>query len=213
MTFIKLPSYITPDGIAQYPRLLIPDTKFMADGVYSVKMEFTGDDAKSLAEFLDGKMEESFKEAKKNNPDKKIIAADAPYSWNDSGTLSVNFKMKASGVTKDGKGWSRKPAIFNADLTPFEGTDIGGGSKLVISYTPAPFFTKLIGAGLSLRLEAVQVIELVIKQPEAFTGGFIKRPVVATRVQSEVIDGLMNGDPSIHAINEMLENHKKEQDE
>ena len=59
MSFIKLPSFTTPDGIAQYPRLLIPDTKFTADGVYSVKMEFAGEDAETLAEFLDSKMEES----------------------------------------------------------------------------------------------------------------------------------------------------------
>jgi len=160
MSFIKLPSYITPDGIAQHTRLLIPETKYAPEGNYSVKMEFTGEDAKTLAEFLDTKMEDSYKEAKKENPSKRIKKADAPHQWNDNGTLSVNFRMKASGVTKDGKAWSRKPPILNADLTPYEGTEITDGSKLVISYTPAPFYIRLIGAGLSIRLEAVQVIGL-----------------------------------------------------
>ena len=196
MSFIKPPSYITPDGIAQYPRLLIPDTKFVPEGNYSVMMEFAGDDAKTLADFLDTKMEESYKEAKENNPDKKIKAADAPYSWNDAGTLSVNFKMKASGVTKDGKGWSRKPVLLNADLTPFEGIDIGGGSKLVISYTPAPFFTQLIGAGISMRLEAVQVIGLPEPVMRPANYGFTKRepqsPSMLAKIKGYLVKQIRN---------------------
>jgi len=106
-------------------------------------------------------MQESFAEAKKENPSKKVKQADAPYSWNDDGVLSVNFKMKASGTTKDGKAWNRKPALFDAKGKPLEvGLTVGGGSKLILSYTPAPFYTGLIGAGLSMRLEAVQVLEL-----------------------------------------------------
>ena len=166
MAFVKPPSFTTPDGIAQHPRLLTPDTKLVAGGVYSVKMEFTGEDAKSFSEFLDAKMEESYKEAEKENPNKRIKKADASYSWDDSGTLSVNFKLTASGVTKDGKVWTRKLPLLNADLTPYKGSEITDGSKLAISYTPAPFYIALIGAGVSMRLEAVQVIEL----PKPFIG-------------------------------------------
>jgi len=161
MAFVKLPSFVTPAGIAQYPRLNVPDTKFVPEGNYSVKLEFTGDEAQELSAFLDTKMQESFAEAKKENPAKKVKQADAPYSWNDDGVLSVNFKMKASGTTKDGKAWNRKPALFDAKGKPLDvGLTVGGGSKLILSYTPAPFYTVLIGAGLSMRLEAVQVIEL-----------------------------------------------------
>ena len=160
MAFAKLPSYVTPAGIAQYPRLNVPDTKFVAEGNYSVKLEVSGDEAQKLSAFLDTKMQESIAEAKKQNPTKKIKEADAPYSWNDDGVLSVNFKMKASGVTKEGKAWNRKPALFDAKGKPLGvGLTIGGGSKLVLSYTPSPFYTALIGAGLSMRLEAVQVLE------------------------------------------------------
>lgn len=195
----NLPSYTTPDGIAQYPRLLIPDTKFVPEGNYSVTMEFTGDDAKTLADFLDTKMEESYKEAKGNNPDKKIKAADAPYSWNDAGTLSVNFKMKASGTTKDGKKWTRKPALLNADLTPFEGAEIAGGSKLAISFTPSPFYTSMIGAGVSMRLEAVQVIEPPETISEVADYGFTSRSSV---VKPTSLKDLVGGD---HAYSEMTE--------
>ena len=183
MSLVKLPSYTTPDGIAQYPRLITPDTKFVAEGVYSVKMEFTGEDAKTLSDFLDTKMEESYREAKKENPHKVIKKADSPYSCNDDGTLSVNFKMKAGGTTKDGKKWTRKPALLNADLTPYVGTDpIGGGSKLAISYTPSPFYSGLIGSGLSMRLESVQILELVTITQDPVSHGFVKREIVEPRV-------------------------------
>jgi hypothetical protein len=161
MAYAKPPSFVTPAGIAQYPRLNAPDTKFNAEGVYSVKLEFSGDEAQELSAFLDAKLQESIAEAKKNNPTKKIKEADAPYSWNDSGNLSVSFKMKASGVTKDGKPWNRKPALFDAKGKPLDPTiQVGGGSTLIINYTPSAFYTAMIGAGLSMRLEAVQVLDL-----------------------------------------------------
>ena len=187
MSYIRLPSYITPDGTAQHTRLYVPDTKLSLDGFYSVKMQFTGEEAQALAQFLDTKMEDSYKEAKKENPSKRIKKADAPHQWNDNGTLSINFKMKASGVTKDGKAWSRKPPILNADLTPYEGAEISDGNKLVISYTPAPFYTGLIGSGISMRLEAVQVIGLPEPVIRPANYGFNNRdqqsPSVLTKIK------------------------------
>lgn len=161
MAYAKQQSYVTPAGIAQYPKLNAPDTKFVAEGVYTTKLELSGEAAQELSAFLDTKYQEAIAEAKKNNPGKKVKEADAPYSWNDSGTLTVNFKMKASGVTKDGKAWNRKPALFDAKGKPLDvGTNVGGGSTIIVNYTPSPFYTAMIGAGLSMRLEAVQVIDL-----------------------------------------------------
>lgn len=161
MAYAKQPSFVTPAGVAQYPRLNVPDTKFNTEGTYSVKLSFSGDEAQELSAFLDNKLQESIAEAKQNNPNKKIKEADAPYSWDDNGTLTVSFKMKASGVTKEGKPWNRKPALFDAKGKPLDATVmVGGGSKLIVNYTPAAFYTAMIGAGLSMRLEAVQVIEL-----------------------------------------------------
>jgi hypothetical protein len=163
----KAPSFLTPKGIANYPKLTVPDTKFNAEGHYSVKLQFTGDEAQELSAFLDEKSEEAVAEAKAENKPKAgqkakpIKEADKPYSWDDDGNLVVSFKMKASGVTEAGKAWSRKPALFDAKGKPLgEGVNIGGGSTLIVSYTPSPFYTALIGAGISLRLEAVQVIDL-----------------------------------------------------
>lgn len=199
MATIKPPTFNTPDGIAQNIWLLTPNTKFIPEGVYTVKMEFTGGNAKTLAQFLDGKYRESIAEAKKINRGKMIKEAGAPYSWDDSGTLSVNFKMKASGVTIDGKAWSRKPTLLNADLTPFEGAEIAGGSKLAISFTPSPFYTYMVGAGVSMRLEAVQVIEPPETISEVADYGFTSRSSV---VKPTSLKDLVGGD---HAYSKMTE--------
>jgi hypothetical protein len=158
---------ISPVGKTLWATLNKPDTKFNEAGIYSVKLQFTGDDAQKLSAFLDTKLQESIAEAKKENVGKKIKEASAPYEWTDDNTIVVNFKMKASGIGKSGMSWSRKPALFDAKGKPLVGeVRVGQGSLLAVSYEPSLFYTSLIGAGVSLRLNAVQIVKLV-----EYTGG------------------------------------------
>ena len=184
--------YVSPTGIALSPHLQQPDTKFTSDGIYSVKLKLTGEDAKLFAEFLDSKMNESFKEAKVKHKGVIIKRADPPYSWDDSGDLIVSFRSKASGVTKEGRAWVRKPALFNDDLTPHESIEeVTAGTKVVVSYTPASFFTQMIGAGISLRLEAIQLLDPPSPAFVAMKFGFTKgkpqpTPPIIERVKNYV---------------------------
>jgi hypothetical protein len=163
---------ISPVGKALWATLNKPDTKYKEEGLYSVKLEITGDDAQKLSAFLDTKLQESIAEAKKENVGKKIKEASAPYEWTNDNTIVVNFKMKASGIKKSGETWSRKPALFDAKGKPLVGeVMIGKGSLLAVAYEASPFYTSLIGAGVSLRLNAVQIIELV-----EFTAGSGSNP-------------------------------------
>lgn len=153
---------ISPVGKALWATLNKPDTKFNEAGIYSVKLEITGDDAQKLSAFLDTKLQESIAEAKKENVGKKIKEASAPYEWTNDNTIAVNFKMKASGIKKSGEPWSRKPALFDAKGKPLVGeVMVGAGSMLSVAYEASPFYTSLIGAGVSLRLNAVQIVQLV----------------------------------------------------
>lgn len=92
-------------------------------------------------------------------PYKELYENDEP-----TGEYEFNFKMKASGVSKKtGKPWTRKPAVFNAKGKPMsdeEKAKVGGGSVVKVAYEITPFYTAALGAGVSLRLEAVQVLEL-----------------------------------------------------
>lgn len=165
----------TPVGVAEYPRITgAPDTKFDTDGVYRVKVRFDNpaDVADILAEVdaaVKAKMEEAKAEraeAKKKEPKKAfkpLKFADSSIVTNEeTGAVTISFKMKASGVSKKtGNPWTRKPAVFDAAGKPLAAdVQVGGGSKVKVAYELSTFSTA-IGVGASLRLEAVQVIELV----------------------------------------------------
>lgn len=159
----KLPRYVTPIGVAKYPYLAKPDTKFNPDGDYKVNLEIDAEVAGEVIAFLDEQFAASVEKAKKENPGKKIKAGEAPYTVDeDSGKVTLRFKLKAKVSPKEGDPFTQKPAMFDAKGKPLVGeVKVGGGSKLKVAYEVIPFYTSLVGAGLSLRLRAVQVIELV----------------------------------------------------
>jgi hypothetical protein len=128
------------------------------------------------AEFIqqiDEAMERAYQDALKNEESaakkKRIKRADPPYQeTEDEEHVEIGFKMKASGVRKKGpdKGsrWERRPLIVDAKgiAIPANKTPrIGGGSIVKVSFEMGEFYTKLVGAGVSLRLAGVQVIKLV----------------------------------------------------
>lgn len=160
--------YVTPAGIAQYPRLTKPDTKFNPDGEYKVKLEIRDPaEAAKLTAFLDEQFDLAVAKAKKENPGKKIKTGDVPYHTDEeTGTVIVNFKLKAKVTPKKGDPFEQKPAIFDAKGKPLKDANIGGGSKLKIAYEIVQYYTAIAGAGISLRLKAAQVIDLV-----EYTGG------------------------------------------
>lgn len=159
----KRPRYVSPMGIAQYPYLSAPDTKFNPDGDYKVNLEVSGEEASKLTTFLDEQHELAVANAKKENTGKKIKEGDLPYSVNEeTGKVSFKFKLKAKVTPKNGEAFEQRPALFDAKGKPL-GNDIkiGGGSKLKVSFELVPYYTAIAGAGVSLRLKAVQVIDLV----------------------------------------------------
>lgn len=180
----KLEEMKSPIGIAVWPRLDgEPDTKFSEDGhgVYKTTLKLDPKDP-GVKEFLEA-LEQRHQNAASNNQQyndycksqkekgkkpKAMALADPPWKegtdsdGNADGTVLVNFKMKASGVSKKtGKPWKRKPDIFDAkghEVTKV--LNIGGGSRIKVIFEVNPFWTPLIGAGISLRLAAVQVLTL-----------------------------------------------------
>jgi hypothetical protein len=160
---------VTPTGVAVYPYLTKPDTQFDSDGEFKVGLVLPLSEAQSLMDSIDTAMSESLEKAKSENPTKakKIKAANPPYTEvtdedsNETGEIKFNFKMKAKITTKDGTVINQRPGIFDAAGQPIMNATIGGGSKMKVSAELVPYFTDLVGAGITLRLKAVQVIELV----------------------------------------------------
>jgi len=173
---------ISPKGIGIYPRLNTPDTKYDANGVYKVDLKLDTEVAadRAFIEKLDELHRESWEAAIKDAVEsgefktvevakKKVKQADLPYAYiededgEDTQFVKVRFKMKAKVESKKtGEVYTLKPKIFDAHKQEMaKAPSIYSGSVLRVAFKPVLWFTKKLGAGVKLQLEAVQIIELV----------------------------------------------------
>jgi hypothetical protein len=174
---------LTITGIARYPHLNQPDTKFNEAGLYHTKLVVEADVAEEVLAALNPIRDEKAAAVQKDTlKGKKPKLADLPCKpeedddGNETGRFIVNCKMIASGKKKDsGKIWERKLPLFDAAGKPIKAR-IGGASKLTIAVNPEPYYSaKDKEVGVTLRLEAVQVIDLKSGEgPSAGKFGFGK---------------------------------------
>jgi len=159
----------TPVGIAKWPYLVEPDTKFNADGEYRVELVLpAGEDAEELFAKVSAFRDKAAVEYKKLGGGKAVkIAPSFPLVRNDDGTISVKAKLKAKVTSKAGRSWEQRPAMFDSKGVPINSEiRVGSGSRIRLSLELAPFNSPAIGGcGVSARLRGVQVIE--IKEPRA----------------------------------------------
>ena len=165
------PSYTrinTPVGTAVFPHLHEPDTKFDAEGVYRTKFALPADEAADLIEKLEGIRDayvaEQDAKTRKTHSIAEVCETELDDEGDETGRVIFTFKMRARITRKsDQKVFEQAPAIFDsANNRLAEPPAIWGGSKLrinaeVVPYTMASSKT----LGVSLRLKAVQIVELV----------------------------------------------------
>jgi hypothetical protein len=116
--------------------------------------------------------EEAKKKGKKFNEEKfrenlKLVQLPIKHEededGDETGRIIVGpFKMRAKGTTKDGREWARQCPVFDGAGKPIdtENVPIWGGSIVDVCFYIDEFYTAGLGAGVSLKLEAVQVLEL-----------------------------------------------------
>jgi len=156
----------TMKGEAFWAYIFAPDTKFNPDGDFKLKFRAKGDAAVKLQEKVDTLLKESLEKAKEANKGKKIKQADAPYHevYNDNdeptGELEFTFKQKAVIPTKNGPMKKRVMVVDAKGNLITEHLKVGNGSVVKVAYDPNLYFTPTAGAGVSLRLTGVQIIEL-----------------------------------------------------
>ena len=147
---------VTEVGKAIYPHLNKPDTRFQKEGVYKVTLELSPLNAKNLLKHIDDGIKLATKDSKSNK------TAQLPYKTDENGNMQFNFKCKASGVSKTGQNWEQKPKVFDSKGTPIsKDILVWGGTTMKVAYEIIPYSNNMLGSGVSLRLKAVQVHELV----------------------------------------------------
>lgn len=163
----------TPRGVAVFPTLHTPDTKFDADGVYKIDLKLSGADAQEFQAKVDGWHRESIAAAKKENAEKAkekgkkatpVKENNPPYSENEDGSIDFKFKMPAKITIKNGSRAGEvvtlRPQLVDAAMKPIsKDVKIGGGSVVRVSFEVRNYNSPQ-GAGVKLSLVGVQVIEL-----------------------------------------------------
>lgn len=158
---------VTPKGVAQYPWLSSPDTKFSEIGEYKTNLIVGKKEASDIIKMIDTAREESMKLAAEKSNGKKIKQADAPYfdevddDGKPTGNVIFKFKCKAKVTTKSGESFENKPTLFDAKGKPMLNINVWGGSEIKVSAELIPYFTSMVGAGVSMRLRAAQIIKLI----------------------------------------------------
>ena len=153
---------VTPEGRAVYPHLNEPDTEFDKEGNYSTKLAIATEHVGELLEQLEEFAEASYKEQCKEQKKPKLKRHDNP--WDEefdrdgqaTGNMLFKFKMRA----KTRQGSDLRPVIVDAKKNPMN-DQIGSGSKMRVAFEARSWFVPSLGAGVSLRLRGVQVIDLV----------------------------------------------------
>ncbi|PTS86461.1 hypothetical protein DBR00_02585 [Pseudomonas sp. HMWF032] len=168
---------VSPKGTLIYPTLIKPDTKFDEAGVYKTKIKVPAADAQAFVELIEKVQQEELErqiseaESKKKGSGKRVKEAQLPFEEveeDGEDFVVFNFKSKASYTdSKTKEVVQRKIPLFDskgkgltADLK------IGTGTVARISCFVCPYYTALLGAGVTLRIRGVKIIKLV-----EFTGG------------------------------------------
>ena len=175
-------TFTTPKGVAFYPYISAPDTKFDEQGHYKVNLCIPKEEAQPIIEQIKGELVAGIKALKEAKPNAKIKQAPLPFEDEldeddqATGNVIIKFKSKAA----------YKPAIFDSKGTPMMKSNIYAGSILKVNGSIAFYNSPAVGAGVTLRLRAVQVIEYVEGAVGATKFGFGEETGFTIEDQEEV---------------------------
>ena len=152
----------TPKGKAVWPRIDTADTKFDEDGVYSCKLHVTEGDFKAFEAIVKPKLDAAYKEeCSRQGKDKIRMAASSPLRINDEGDHEIYAKQKAKVHTKSKGTLEFTIAAVDSQGKKIAMPKIGSGSILKMAVEVNTWFVPSQGFGYTLRLRAVQVLNLV----------------------------------------------------
>lgn len=161
---------LTPAGIAVYPHLNDPDFEYKKEhGEFHCKLAFdaASEEAIALMAQVDEACEAAWDEHRaelKGAKLKNVKRASPPYAMeqdeegDETGRVLFKFKTAAGGKGKRGP-WKRKVDLFDSQLSPTE-ANVGGGSVLRVKAELMGYNSPAVGIGVSMKLQAVQIIEL-----------------------------------------------------
>lgn len=169
---ITIGKFVTPVGVASWPKLTEPSTKFKPEGVYEGNLIFDAETGDLIREKLNKFLDDAVQKFKEEHPEKakRIKPADLPLKdqYDEDGEETGNVILKtsryASGTTKAGKAWKAKIKFADSKGRPInpKGLSLWSGSELRIYCTVSGYFVaKDNTVGIKLEIDAVQIRKLV----------------------------------------------------
>lgn len=157
-------------GKSLWTKVFEPDTRFVPEGEYSTQVVVPEAEAASVCEQLEALANNEFNKAVKDNPKLKNVLSMRPVvepeydeAGNETGNVVFKTKLKARIKSRKGETYSQSVSVVDAKKKPMNGDQmVGNGSTIKVAVEPVPYVmqsTKQVG--VSLRLKALQVIELV----------------------------------------------------
>ena len=147
---------VSPSGKVAWAYLERPNTKFSEEGEYQLAFTMPRKEAKKFMATIDEWMDSSQKESGA----KKL--ANPPYK-EDGDDVLFKFKQKPFFKSKNGEKRKATVRLIDAKLNPCN-VSVGRGSDVKVSFRPN-FWNVQGGAGVTLYMDAVQVINLIPYNP------------------------------------------------
>jgi hypothetical protein len=184
----KLEKFMTPVGVAHYPSLTQPDTKFNAEGVYKTGLIIEASEAEPLKK----KLAKILKEFRKETIDQEtgakaaklkkysvrdIFEAELDEDGEETGNVVIRLKLDAVVTPRDKSkaSFTQQPKLFdtsNADVTG-KVDRLWGGSEIQVAGDVVPYAMATEKTfGISLRMRAVQIHSLNAGEANAEAYGF-----------------------------------------
>jgi hypothetical protein len=151
----------TPTGTAVYPRIDTPDTKFNDDGVYSCKLHVSEADFNAFTTTVTTIVEREYQAECTTKGKKLKKSASNPIRITPDGDFEIYAKQVAQRQTKKGLLTFTIPVFDSKGSKLPASPAIGSGSTLKLSVEVYTWYTDLQGFGYTLRLKAVQLLELL----------------------------------------------------
>lgn len=173
------PFLITPRCPFSWAHVHEPDRKFQTDGEYHITCVLNEEENQVLLAKIEEIRDEQYpilaeQEGMKvkgaEGKGKVMKLGNLPWKIEEdedgepTGNVTLRPKMKALvRYTRDGaeKTFEQRPDIVDASGTARVKQPIGGGSEGKVKFEIVPYYTALVGMGVTLRLKAVQVLSLV----------------------------------------------------
>ena len=157
-------------GKSLWAKVFEPDTRFVDDGEYSTSVIVPEAEAAEVCEQLESLIDDEYNKIVKEKPQLKATLSKRPVTepdydqdGNETGNVVFKTKLKAKIRGKNGQTYSQKVNVVDAKRNPMSGDQlVGNGSLVKVAVEPVVYMmqsTKQVG--VSLRLKAMQVIDLV----------------------------------------------------